>query len=248
MSALSALLILVTTLATSFLSGIFGMAGGLILMGVLVALVTVPMAMIIHGSIQMVANGYRAYLLRAHIDWSIIRLYLIGAALGLGLLLFISFTPEKRVVYLLLGLTPMLIWVPKSWLHLDIRKPAHAIFGGFGVQLLNTTAGVAGPLLDLFLVRTAMTRQEIVATKSITQCFSHIIKAGYWSIPVIVSAGWGAMPPVWLLLAAIPLSMTGTRLGKLVLDRMSDINFRRWLKGLITAIGAIFLLRAAAVF
>ncbi|MBR9834828.1 MAG: sulfite exporter TauE/SafE family protein, partial [Alphaproteobacteria bacterium] len=47
MPLVSALLILATTLLTSFISGIFGMAGGLILMGVLAALVSVAMAMII---------------------------------------------------------------------------------------------------------------------------------------------------------------------------------------------------------
>ena len=64
MSWLVAGIIIVTTALTSFLSGIFGMAGGIILMAVLVALVSVATAMVIHGGIQMVANGYRAFLLR----------------------------------------------------------------------------------------------------------------------------------------------------------------------------------------
>ena len=60
MSVFAALVILVTTLVTSFISGIFGMAGGIILMAVLVALVSVATAMVVHGGIQMFANGYRA--------------------------------------------------------------------------------------------------------------------------------------------------------------------------------------------
>ena len=53
--------------ATAFLSGIFGMAGGLILMGVLLALMPVPAAMMLHGVTQLASNGWRAFLWRDHI-------------------------------------------------------------------------------------------------------------------------------------------------------------------------------------
>ncbi|MEM9054735.1 MAG: sulfite exporter TauE/SafE family protein [Pseudomonadota bacterium] len=248
MTALAAAIILVTTLVTSFISGIFGMAGGIILMAVLVALVSVAMAMIIHGAIQMFANGYRAFLLREHIDWRVFGYYCIGAAAGVTALFFVSWTPDKRALYLLLGLTPLLVWLPKERLHLDIQRKAHAIVAGFGVQGLNTLAGVAGPLLDLFFVQSEMTRQQIVATKSVTQALSHLIKIGFWSVPVVTAAGWGALPPWWLIVAAIPLSMLGTTLGKQVLERMNDVGFRKWMKGLVTAIGVVLLLRAAGLY
>ena len=248
MSLTAALIILVATLITSFISGIFGMAGGLILMGVLVALVSVPMAMIVHGAIQMVANGYRAWLLKADIDWRVFWLYCTGAAVGVAALFFVSWVPDKQAVYLLLGLTPFLVWLPRERLDLDIQRRGHAIFAGFAVQGLNTLAGVAGPLLDLFFVRTEMTRQQIVATKSVTQCLSHIVKIGFWSVPVVSAAGFGALPPLWFFLVAIPVSMTGTRLGGLVLHRMNDVNFKKWMKGLVTVIGAVLLLRAAGLY
>lgn len=247
MSALAAAIIFATTLVTSFVSGIFGMAGGLILMAVLVALVSVAMAMIIHGGIQMFANGYRAFLLRDAIDWRVFGYYCIGALAGITALFFVRWTPDKQALYFLLGLTPMLVWLPKERLHLDIKRRAHAIAAGFGVQGLNTLAGVAGPMLDLFFVRADMTRQQIVATKSVTQALSHLVKIGFWSVPVVSAAGWTAMPPWWLFAAAIPLSMLGTTLGKTVLERMNDVNFRKWMKGLVTAIGAVLLLRAAGL-
>ena len=248
MGTLIAAIILASTLVTSFISGIFGMAGGIILMAVLVAVVSVAMAMIIHGGIQMFANGYRAFLLKDAIDWRVFGLYCIGASAGVAALFFVSWTPDKRALYLLLGLTPMLVWLPKEQLHLDIQRREHAIGAGLVVQALNTLAGVAGPLLDLFFVRTEMTRQQIVATKSVTQALSHFIKIGFWSVPVISAAGWSAMPPWWLFAAAIPLSMLGTTLGKRILERMNDAGFRKWMKGLVTAIGAVLLLRAAGLY
>ena len=62
------------------------------------------------------------------------------------------------------------------------------------------------------------------------------------------AAGFSALPPWWLFAAAIPLSMLGTTLGKRVLERMTDVNFRKWMKGLVTAIGFILLLRAAGLY
>lgn len=248
MSVFAALIILATTLVTSFISGIFGMAGGIILMAVLVALVSVATAMVIHGGIQMFANGYRAFLLRDAIDWRVFGHYCIGAAAGITALFFVSWTPDKRALYLLLGLTPLLVWLPKERLHLDIKRREHAIAAGFGVQGLNTLAGVAGPMLDLFFVRADMTRQQIVATKSVTQALSHFVKIAFWSVPIVTAAGWSALPPWWLFAAAIPLSMLGTTLGKRVLERMDDIDFRKWMKGLVTAIGLVLLMRAAGLY
>ena len=54
--------IAVTILATSFISGIFGMAGGLILLGVLLVFMDVAPAMVLFGAIQTAANGWRATL------------------------------------------------------------------------------------------------------------------------------------------------------------------------------------------
>lgn len=46
-------------LGTACLSGIFGMAGGMILMGVLLAVMSVPDAMALHGVTQMASNASR---------------------------------------------------------------------------------------------------------------------------------------------------------------------------------------------
>ena len=71
------------------------------------------------------------------------------------------------------------------------------------------------------------------------------MKIIFWSVPVIMATGAQSLPPAWLILAAAPLSMLGTTLGGKVLDRMSDVNFKRGMKYLVTAVGAVMLMRAA---
>ena len=114
MSPLTALLILVTVLVTAFISGIFGMAGGLILMGVLTALLPVATAMVVHGAVQMVSNGYRAILWRRYIDWRVFRRYAAGSFAAFLMLLLVAWRPEARAVYLLLGLPALLVWLPRA--------------------------------------------------------------------------------------------------------------------------------------
>lgn len=245
MSFSTVAVLLLTVLVTTFISGIFGMAGGVIFMGVLAALVPVATAMIIHGAVQMFSNGYRAFLWRRHIDWTVFRRYALGSAAAVVLLFALSWRPDRQAVYILLGLTTMLVWLPKSVVDLDIQKRYQAEMAGFTVQALNTVAGVAGPLLDLFFVRTSLTRQAIVATKAVTQVLAHTVKIVFWSIPVIAAAGVGALPPWWLIAAAIPLSMLGTTLGGKVLEKMTDVDFKKWMKYLVTAVGAVMLIKAA---
>lgn len=245
MAPFTALLILVTVLVSAFISGIFGMVGGLILMGVLAATLPVATAMVVHGTVQMVSNGYRAILWRRYINWRVLARYAVGSVAALVLLLAVAWRPQAQAVYILLGATSLLVWLPRRWIRLDILQRGQAELAGFAVQALNTLSGVAGPLLDLFFVNTEMDRRAIVATKSVTQVLAHLVKVGFWSIPVIAAAGASAFPPVWFFALAVPLSMFGTTLGGKLLERMSDVDFKRAMKWLVTAIGAAMLLKAA---
>ena len=82
-------IIVLFTLGTAFLSSIFGMLGGLILMGVLVSIMPVSTAMILHGLIQLTSNGYRAWLNRKDIIWSIVATLFLGNVIALLSLMYI---------------------------------------------------------------------------------------------------------------------------------------------------------------
>jgi len=242
-SAFSILALLATVLATSTISGIFGMAGGVVLMGVLAALLPVSAAMVTHGVIQIAANGSRAVAHRAHIAWPIGGFYLAGAVAALGLLALLAFNPTAAFVNLGLALVSFLVWLPAKRFALDAAKPAHAALCGLSVTMLNISAGVAGPLLDVFFVNTQLTRHQIVATKAVTQVASHLAKVAFYGAPMLLAARQGGLPPAWVFALAIPLSFVGTVLGARILDKMSDRSFLAWTKWLITAMGVVYLWR-----
>ena len=246
MSLLVASFILAMALVTSLVSGVFGMAGGLMLMGGLAIVLPVSAALVTHGLIQMVANGWRAVLHRRHVQWRIVGLYALGSASIAAVLAFVSYVPSKPMLYLLLGLVPGLTWLPKRILKLDAAKAPQAVLCGVLVTGLNLLAGVAGPLLDIFFIRTDLTRHKIVATKAATQVFSHLAKVIVYGAPLLRLGGRG-MPPVWVFVLAVPLAMAGTVLGGRVLDRLTDKHFLAWTRYIVTGIGLIYLLQAAGL-
>ena len=106
---------------------------------------------------------------------------------------------------------------------------------------------MAGPLLDIFFIRTELTRHAIVATKAATQVFAHLAKIVVYGAPLIGAGGKG-LPPLWVFALAIPLSMAGTAVGGVILDRLTDVNFKRWTRWIVTGVGVTYLFQAAQLF
>jgi uncharacterized membrane protein YfcA len=246
-SLLAGLFIVAMAFVTATLSGVFGMAGGLVLMGALAVVLPVSAAFVTHGLLQMVANGWRAILHRKHVRWDIVGWYALASLIAGVAVSLLSFVPSKPLLYLCLGLVPFLTWLPQRWINLDAAKPLQAFISGLSVTGLNLTAGVAGPLLDIFFVRTALTRHAIVATKAATQVFAHLAKIVVYGAPLLGAGGKG-LPPLWVFALAIPLSMAGTAVGGGILDRLSDVNFKRWTRWIVTGIGLTYLIQAAQLY
>ena len=247
MALLPAIFLIVAAFVTAAISGVFGMAGGLMLKGALALVLPVSATFVAHGILQLVANGWRAILHRKFLDWRIVAVFAVGSVLAGGVMAFIAVEPSKATLYLLMGLVPGLLWIPQRWVSLDAAKPAQALACGVSVTGLNLTAGVAGPLLDIFFVRTALTRHQIVATKAATQVFSHLAKILVYGAPLIAVHGQG-LPPWWVFAFAIPLSMLGTVAGGWVLERMDDLNFKRISRWIVTVTGLVYLAGAAQLY
>jgi uncharacterized membrane protein YfcA len=241
------LFLLGVVLIASTISGVFGMAGGLVLMGALALALPVSAAMVTHGAVQLVSNGWRAVVHARHVRWRIIALYAAGSACAAGLLALVSYAPTTAWLYLLLGLVPALVWLPRSVVRLDAAKPGHALACGICVTGLNVVAGVAGPLLDIFFVRTELTRHQIVATKAATQTLAHVAKIVFYGAPLISATNAG-LPPLWFFAGAAPLAMAGAVIGGFVLDRMTDKNFLLWTRWVVTGIGGVYLVQAVGLF
>lgn len=244
MGLTAAAFVLLAAFVTAAVSGVLGMAGGLLLLGALLLVLPVAVAFVVHGLLQLVSNGWRATLQRRHIRWTVVGCYAAGALVATGVVTLVSYVPGKPLTYLLLGLIPGLVWLPKGWLRLDAERRGHAVAAGLLVTGINLVAGVAGPMLDVFFVHTSWGRHAIVATKAATQMFSHLAKVIVYGS--LAASGDSSLPYVVLLLA-VPLSMLGTVVGGRLLERMTDASFTSLTRWVVTGIGATYLAQAAAL-
>ena len=243
MSVIVTAIILLATLATAFLSSIFGMLGGLILMGLLASILPIASAMVLHGLIQLTSNGYRAWLNLAHINWPIVTTLFIGNVAAMVALVWVAFTPDRITVLLALGVLPYIAWALPKNLALDVTKKPVGLIAGAVVVATNLLAGVGGPLFDVFFQRVALTRHQIVATKAVAQALGHISKIIFYG-GLASTASAEDWPQVYLLLAAIIASLIGTGLGKRVLDTMRDATFFSWTQRILLSVGALLMARA----
>jgi len=227
--------------ATAFLSGVFGMAGGLVLIGVLLALLPLPEAMALHAITQMASNGWRGLLWWRYVRWRATFPFLGGSVLALGIWTIWRWVPLAPVAMLLLGVTPFLVRLVPPGLRPQPEDPVQGALYGAVCMTLMLLTGVSGPLLDTFFLGGGLDRRQIVATKAVCQVFGHAVKLFYFSTVIDQAA---SVDPVMALIA-VAMSMLGTSLARPVLDRLSDTQYRVWATHIITAIAGYDVVRGA---
>ncbi len=229
-------------LGTSFLAGVFGMAGGMILMGVLVYMLPVPAAMVLHGVTMLAANGWRAVLWWRYADFRIVLRFSLGTVAALAVFSMIMIVPSRAVVFITLGLVPFIaLAIPVQHAPRIDRRGA-AEFCGFTGTCLQLLSGVSGPLLDSFFVRMPVDRRVIVATKAACQTWSHLVKLIYFGGIVATAesiVGWD------LIAVGILFAVIGTTLARTLLDRLTDTQFRYWQRRIVLGIGTVYIVQGA---
>lgn len=230
-------------IGTSFLSGIFGMAGGLILIGVLLAILPLPEAMMLHGVTQLASNGWRGLLWYRHIRWKPVVAYVGGCLVALLVWSFWRYVPSKPLALLLLGVTPFLVRLAPEKLQADPESPVQGVLYGGACMSLILLTGVAGPLIDTYFLGGRLDRREIVATKAACQVFGHLAKLAYFGGIIEQTA---TVDPVVAVLAVIAC-MVGTMLATRVLEVMTDKQFRAWANGIITAIAGYYVIHGTVL-
>jgi uncharacterized membrane protein YfcA len=236
MTALMAFSLSALMIGTAFLSGIFGMAGGLILIGVLLVIFPLPAAMVLHAVTQMASNGWRAILWWRHIVWKILVFNVAGCLVSVALWSITLYVPDKAVALVLLGFSPFIVRaIPESVLPRTFG-PLQVAGTGLVSMMLMLVTGVTGPLLDTMFLRSPLERRQIIATKAACQLFSHGFKLLYFGALIDQA---GHVEP-WFLAIAVASSMVGTSLGKFLLEKLTDSQFRVWSNRLITVLATYY--------
>lgn len=229
--------LLAAIVATSFLSGIFGMAGGMILLGILLAVLSLPEAMALHAVTQMASNGWRGLLWIGYVQWRSAAAFLSGCAISFAVWSVWRYVPDKAMTLILLGAAPFIVRLLPASLSPDAERPLHGVLVGGASMILMLLAGVSGPLIDAYFLGGKLERRQIVATKAVCQVCSHAAKLLYFGGLVDRAA---AIDPV-LAGMAIVATIIGTSMSRPVLERLTDTQYRVWAMRIITVIASAYI-------
>lgn len=235
-----AVLIFVGVFVTSILSGVTGMAGGVVLLALLILTLPTSSAMIMHGIIQAMANGSRVWFIRDHMLWRLMPMYFSGVVL-VGILFWATqISWSAPVILIAIG---FIAWLPvllPERLGLDITRQPVALLCGITVTAAQLLAGTSGPLLDLFFQKCKLSRFEIVATKAFTQAVGHVVKVAYFTwLTLTRSDHLHDFVNIVFITALLAVSLLGTKLGTLLLQRIDERSFRRMTTFIILILGTL---------
>jgi uncharacterized protein len=222
-----------TAVLTSIVSGVMGMAGGMLLLAVMLLKLEPAVAIPVHGIVQLVSNGSRAYFLRSYVRWPAVWRFawplLPGGALGIWLLGYVPASGSRIAIGAFV--------LASTWLKsfFAIGKGAGAEralpVGGALVGFFSTLVGATGPLLAPFILALELGAQSTIATMAACQIFQHTAKVLLFGLRGFDLGGY-VLPCLLLSLCAIAGSAIGTRL----LDKLPEQAFRLVVKLTLTAL------------
>ena len=143
---------------------------------------------------------------------------------------------------------------------LDIHQTSQAVLCGGLVMAVQIVAGAAGPVLDVFFAQTKMSKHEIVATKAATQVASHIAKIAYFLATLVLPiradytsadssllSSFAALPLLAVGVACVA-TVGGTWVGRNLMERFTEDQFRKWYRRLLEGTGCVFILSGQVVY
>jgi hypothetical protein len=219
--SLSSLVILTTSVfLCSIVSGMMGMAGGVLFLGILASFIETTYIVPIYATVMIVSSGARTAIFYRYINWRIVFRYSLGLLPGALLGIFIFQLLPKDIIKLGMGIfIMMMIFLPvskkESRLDMWIFLPVGFAAGFFGIFF-----GASGPLTSPFYVRQGIIKGAMIGTKSFCSLLEHTVKIALFGMIGVNVLDYGKLL-FYLALGVVP----GIYIGKLLLNRISDRSF-----------------------
>ncbi len=188
---------------------------------------------------MLVGNAQRGMLLWSHIDWSLTRWYLPGAAIGALIGCYGLTHVHAEGLQLVLGIGLIVMFLNEILRPRDMRIPVkawhflpYALVNAIGSGLIGSTGPVMNPLYFGY----GLEKESMIATKAVHKTALHTIKIlayaglGTLSLKYVaygLAIGMGAIPANWL--------------GKQVLAKLSAHQFRQLVYAFVAFSGLVMI-------
>ena len=228
MSTSVVIAIVVLSFFSSFLSTLSGVAGGIINLSVFLMLVP-PFAVVpLHAFVQFISNSSRVVVFRSFANYVVIRRFFTSLVPGIFLgscFLYVFKTFDPSVLKILVAIAILVSLIDQRRWNNDICKrrstlPFYVL--GFICGILTMIVGSTGPLISQALLSQNIVKEEHIATKSMMQMLTHLVKIPLFSI--VFDFDYSAY--LLLLVCGSCSIIVGTIVGKSLLKKISSKHFR----------------------
>ena len=208
----------------SLITAAFGIGGGVVMIAVLATLLP-PAALIpVHAVVQVGSNAGRALIMRAHIDWPIWGVFLIGTIAGVALGGLIVVDLPAAIIQIGVGL--FILWTivgkPPAFLR-------HSAWLAGGVSsVLTMFFGATGPFVSAYLKTRDYDRMTQVAMQGACMTAQHLLKVVAFGI-----LGFAFGPYILLIAGMIVFGFAGTIAGRRILMKIDEAFFKRVLNAIL---------------
>ncbi|MEM1379950.1 MAG: sulfite exporter TauE/SafE family protein [Pseudomonadota bacterium] len=230
LSLLSFAFIVAVSLVGSAMTAAFSIGGGLLLIGVMSAVLPPAAVIPVHAVVMLGSNAGRSGLLIRHVDWQIIGWFLGGAVIGGTIGAQIVFGLDPKVLRLsVAGFILFTQWGPK--VALPLGAPFFALAGSLSM-FLTLFVGASGPFITSILSRLPqLSRHGLIASAGACMTIQHGGKVGIFGL-----GGFDYGPWLPLMATAVAAGFIGTVAGTRFLSHIDEAFFRRALKVVLTAL------------
>lgn len=221
LSLTATLLVMVSIVAASVISSVTGMAGGILMFSAMNIFIPVRPLIAVHGVVQVFGNSARTWFLRRALRKAMCIAFAVGAIVGAAATtLFIARYASESIPLILLSILIFYtLFKPKSLPQLKI-KDRNFFWVGLATGSLGILAGAIDPLLAAFFMRDDLSKEEVVANKSMMQLIAHLTK-----IPAFIFLGFSFIENIWLIALFSVTAVLSTRFGIYLLSRINDKLF-----------------------
>jgi len=223
----TALIIIAGSFVASIFNAAFSAGGALIILAITSTVLPVQAIVPIHSTLLIGSTLTRVMFFWEYIDWKIVIPFLIGALLGafIGARIYIEL-PESVVALAIGGVMLIAIWLPSVSWRPRLRHPWAIV--GFIHSLLSTLFAY-GAVMHAVILHTGLNRRQIVGTMG--GCLSGM---SLFKIVGYASFGFDFSPYYHVIAAAVTVSLIGTAIGKMIVDKLSEQKFRMIFRLLVT--------------
>lgn len=210
--------LMAVSFAGSLVTAAFGIGGGVVVIAVLASLLP-PAALIpVHGVVQLGSNTGRAILMRAHIDWATLGVFLVGALAGIvvGGLIVVDL-PGAMIQ---IGVGAFILWT------IFFRPPGFlrhsAWLAGAVSSVLTMFFGATGPFVAAYLKTRGYNKMDQVGTQGACMTAQHLLKVVTFGV-----LGFAFGPYIPLVAGMIAFGFMGTIVGKRILMKIDEQRFKQ---------------------